>query len=302
MQTQSDIRQAITDRLVAALRTTDNIPWRRPWRATGPRLPTNPVTGRTYSGINVITRWLTAQEKNYPLDVWASYRQWASAGAQVKKGERAERIVYYSQVERRGADEGGVEKIETFPLLKTWTVFNVSQVEGAAVEQFRDLPPAVPFTDENRTEFDRAVAATEADVRHGGDRAYYRRLPDDFVRVPHEERFKSFAAYAETVLHEVGGHWTEHRLGWSGSYALGELRAEIAACFLAAALHIPDGGDLTNHAKYLESWLRALGDDPRVIFRAAAAASRAAEYFLSFSRPQEASDIGVEAGSEATAA
>ena len=45
MQTQAEIRQSITDRLVAALKTGTNIPWRRPWRTLGPRLPTNHVTG-----------------------------------------------------------------------------------------------------------------------------------------------------------------------------------------------------------------------------------------------------------------
>jgi antirestriction protein ArdC len=89
------------------------------------------------------------------------------------------------------------------------------------------------------------------------------------VQVPHEEYFLNFAAYAETILHEVGGHWTEHRLGWSGSYAEGELRAEITACFLSAALGIPDSGDLSNHAKYLESWLQAIEDgDTKFILRA----------------------------------
>lgn len=123
------------------------------------------------------------------------------------------------------------------------------------------------------------------------------------MQVPHEERFESFPAFAETVLHEVGGHWSEHRLGWSGSYAEGELRAEITACFLAAALGLPDGGDLTNHAKYLASWLQALDGDPKFIFRASSAASKAAEFFLSFSRRQDEGTVGeaVEADAEAVA-
>lgn len=299
MQTQAEIRQGITDRLVAALKSgTDKIPWRRPWRTLGPRLPTNHVTGRAYGGINVLTLWLAAQEKNFSVDLWASFNQWKSIGASVKKGAKAERIVFYSPVKKRKQDENGVEKVETFPLLKTWSVFNVAQVEGKAVKQFHAQPSGTKFAEANRDEFDRAVAATGADIRFGGDKAFYKRLPDDFVQVPYEDQFENFAEYAETVLHEVGGHWSEHRLGWSGSYAEGELRAEITACFLAAALGLPDGGDLTNHAKYLESWLKAIeGGDTKFIFRASSAASKAAEYFLSFSRPTEVA--GVESEAEA---
>ena len=54
MQTQNEIRESITNRLVTALKSGSNIPWRRPWRTVGPRLPTNHVTGLTYTGINVL--------------------------------------------------------------------------------------------------------------------------------------------------------------------------------------------------------------------------------------------------------
>lgn len=293
MQTQNEIRESITSRLVAALKSGSNIPWRRPWRTVGPRLPTNHVTGRAYGGINILSLWLAAQERNFPVDLWASYQQWASIKAQVKKGAKSERIVFYSPVKKRKKDENGVERVETFPILKTWSVFNIAQVEGEAVEMFHAQPAAVKFTEPDREEFDRAVAATKADIRFGGDHSFYKRLPDDFVQVPIEGQFENFPGFAETLLHEVGGHWSEHRIGWSGGYAEGELRAEITACFLSAALGIPHSGDLTNHAKYLESWLKAIEDgDTKFIFRASSAASKAAEYFLSFSRPTE--EEGVE--------
>ena len=288
-QSQKEIQQSITDRLVAALKSGSNIPWRRPWRTVGPRLPTNHVTGRAYNGINVLTLWLAAQEKNFPVDLWASYQQWASIGCQVKKAEKSERIVFYSPVKKLKKDANGIEKVETFPILKSWSVFNVAQVEGKAVEEFQSEPSGVKFNDPDRDEFDRAVLATESDIRFGGNKAFYKRLPDDFVQVPNEEFFLNFSSFAETLLHEVGGHWTEHRLGWSGSYAEGELRAEITACFLAASLGIADSGDLANHAKYLESWLQAIEDgDTKFIWRASSAASKAAEYFLAFSQEQAA--------------
>src|SRR5262249_52978415 len=162
---------------------------------------TNHVTSRPYNGINVLTLWLAAQEKNFPVDLWASYQQWASIGAQVKRGEKAERIVFYSPIKKTLKDENGDERLASFPLLKTWSVFNIAQVEGEAVERFhRQIP--VKFDEPNREEFDRVVAATNADIRYGGDRAVYFRLPQDFIQVPFENQFLSYPAFAETVAHE----------------------------------------------------------------------------------------------------
>jgi antirestriction protein ArdC len=123
----------------------------------------------------------------------------------------------------------------------------------------------------------------------------YNRLPADYIQVPQEGHFESFPAFAETVAHELS-HWSEHRMGWTGNYAQGELRAEMAAVFLTAALNIPDSGDLTNHVAYLQSWLSALENDPKFLFRAAAAASKSADFILSFSRGVEAEgELAVEA-------
>lgn len=97
--------------------------------------------------------------------------------------------------------------------------------------------------------------------------------------------------YYATLLHEVAGHWTEHRLGWTGSYAAGELRAEMSACFAMTELGVPHSSDLKNSAAYLDHWLKAMKADHRFIFRASTDASRAVDFFLSFSQVESASEI-----------
>ena len=104
-------------------------------------------------------------------------------------------------------------------------------------------------------------------------------------------------AHAEdkpTLFHELA-HWSESRLNWKGDYPSGELRAEIAAAFVSAELGVPQSDDLTNVNAYLKSWLRSLKDDPRYIFTSSAAASKAADYVLSFSRTPEAVEEPAEA-------
>jgi antirestriction protein ArdC len=82
-------------------------------------------------------------------------------------------------------------------------------------------------------------------------------------------------------------HWTKHekrlardfgRVTWGDEgYAKEELVAELGSAFLCADLAItPEVRD--DHASYIASWLKALKDDKRLIFTAAAHAQRAVDH------------------------
>jgi antirestriction protein ArdC len=128
-------------------------------------------------------------------------------------------------------------------------------------------------------------AATKADIRHGGDRAYYN-VSGDFVQMPPFEAFRDPENYYATLAHECT-HWTRHekrlerdfgrkRFGDEG-YAMEELVAELGAAFLCADLSLTPG-TREDHAAYIASWLKVLKDDKRAIFTAAAHAQRAADF------------------------
>lgn len=63
----------------------------------------------------------------------------------------------------------------------------------------------------------------------------------------------------------------------SKGYAREELVAEMGSAFLCAALGIVP---TVRHVDYLGSWLEVLREDNRAIFRAASAASKAADWLL----------------------
>jgi len=91
-------------------------------------------------------------------------------------------------------------------------------------------------------------------------------------------------------------HFTEPRLNWDRAaegYPAGELVAEIGGCFMASELGLPTGESLANHAAYLQSWLKAMQNDPKYIFKASAQASKAADYLLAFSRKPEPEEVPV---------
>lgn len=298
MPTQTEIRTAITNKIIQSL-SEDRIPWRKPWTGIdGPRLPTNLTTLRPYSGINTMLLWMAEQQHGWPTSYWATFNQLRSVGCHVRKGEKATTIVFWNQIKKTVQDANG-EKEKTIPFLKTWSVFNLSQAEGPLVEKFLAKPALRTFEKVDRTEFDAAVAATAAEIEFGHERAAYLRHPDDKIVMPDEGRFLSFPDFATTLLHELA-HFSESRLQWTGSYAEGELRAEIASAFMSSALGIPSGDDLTNVKGYVQSWLQALENDPKYIFKAAAAASKAADYILSFSHPK--SEDGTDHATAAAAA
>ena len=150
------------------------------------------------------------------------------------------------------------------------------------------------------------IAATGAEIKHGGDRAFYS-LPmpaaswpnhktGDTITMPARSRFDSPEVYLETCLHELS-HWAEVRVDWDRSqhgYAMGELVAEISACYLASELGMPI--TLEQHAAYLKSWCDGMKDSSSFIFKACSMASKTTDFLLSFVRPEETE--GIEEGEE----
>ena len=93
----------------------------------------------------------------------------------------------------------------------------------------------------------------------------------------------------------------EPRTGWDhrkNGYALGELAAEIASCYVAAELGIPQGEGLGNHAAYLKNWLEALRNDRNYIFKAAKQATKVTDFLLDFVRKPEPEAVGAVPMSE----
>ncbi|HEY4311528.1 MAG TPA: zincin-like metallopeptidase domain-containing protein [Pirellulales bacterium] len=139
---------------------------------------------------------------------------------------------------------------------------------------------------------ERFFANTKADIRYGGNRAYYANEAD-YVRMPPFETFRDAESHAATLGHELT-HWTKHasrlnrdlgRKKWGDEgYAMEELVAELASAFLCADLSItPEVRE--DHASYIHKWLKVLKDDKRAVFSAASLASQAAD-FLHGLQPQ----------------
>ncbi len=137
------------------------------------------------------------------------------------------------------------------------------------------------------------IAATNAAIRHGGERAFYS-VDGDFIQLPERQKFSSVGAYYETAIHELA-HWSEPRQQFDRQqlgYAMCELVAEMSACFVGSEIGIPHGEALENHASYLKSWLDQMKGDANFIFRASKMASATTDFLLAFVREPEAALVG----------
>lgn len=286
MSYQTELRNRINDRIIAEMSKGGPMPWIKPWSsAKNTGYPVNAVSKKLYRGVNVLLLQMTEFSSRY----WATYRQWQVLGGQVRKGERGTKIVFWKPISTKRLDVNGEEVKRTFPLLREYTVFCADQCDGA--ERFQVQPGDGTNVVVDFEPAQKVIDAVGADIRHvAGDKAYYARPPQDFIVVPPKEQFANgpfgMAGYISTCFHELL-HFSESRLGWTGSYCLGELRAELGSCYLAAEVGIPASENLENHARYLDHWLKAMKADSRVIFQISSAASKGADYILEFSRQHQ---------------
>lgn len=280
----------VTSRVIAELEA-GRLPWVQPWDAAacGCTMPANAVTGRRYSGINVLILWAAVIEGGYPSQRWLTLRQAQAAGGHVRKGERGTVVCYADRFTPRAEEERARDEdreARQIAFLKRFTVFNVDQCDGLPT-RLAETPELPSISDADRIAVaDALIEASGADFRIGGGEAYYAPF-GDYIAVPPQLAFHSRINWYRTALHELG-HWTGHpsRLGrgqsgafGSAAYAREELVAEMASAFLCASLSIRP---TVRHADYIGSWLAVLREDERAIFRATSAASKAADYLLAF--------------------
>ena len=301
MATQEQIRDQITRQIITSLEQGGLPPWRQPWIGTANTgRPANVVSTKSYRGINPLLLALHQHRHGFRSRWYGTFRQWQDRGGRIMRrpndvppGQWGCGIIYYAPITKTITDPTtGEETEEKYPLLKTYSIFCIDQVEGDHLDHLRardDGPVNTDFVDFEPAEL--AVRATEADIRYTGDRAFYHRGAD-YIQVPPKGKFPKESEFYAVCMHELA-HWSEKRTEWTGDYAEGELRAEIASAYMLAELGVPQSDNLENQKSYLANWLQSLRNDNRFIFKASTAANKAADFILSFSRQPEPEEVPV---------
>ena len=267
--------------------------WTKPWQAQASLGHCNVKSGKPYNGTNIFLLAVSAMKNGYSSNEWGTFKQWQSKGANVKKGQKGTPIIYFDKIKIKDKE---TDEETMIPMLKGFTVFNAEQVEGY------EAKPVEPIkeTKERDQRAEALIKSTGADIRYGGDRAFY--VPSqDFVQMPILEDFNGtdtssdLEAYYSTMFHELT-HWTGNKsrldrkmIGRFGSnaYAFEELIAELGAVFITCQVGI-NVAPRPDHAKYLNNWLEVIKSDKKAMVKAFAQAQKASDYILGFEQAQQA--------------
>jgi putative DNA primase/helicase len=277
-------------------------PWQKPWQPGERFMPYNPTTGNEYHGMNAM--WLMSRAESQDLGDarWMTFRQAQEQDAHVRKGEKGTPIQFWKwqglepvrdASGKPVVDQEGqpVRQMVRYERPRVWSavVFNAAQIEGLPPAPIRPVLPEW----ERHERAETILTNAGVPIRHTpGDRAFYR-LSEDTITLPERGQFPIGDRYYATALHELGhatGHPSRlardltHPFGSEG-YAREELRAEIGSLMLGEQLGI--GHDPGQHVAYVAGWIKALEQDPREIFRAAADAEKITKMIRSFERVQE---------------
>lgn len=290
-------RAEITEKFVSMV-SDPTLDWVKQWSGSSLDSPHNPCSGTRYNGGNRLYLTLVAGITGDPR--FCTYKQASKRGWQVKRGAHGCIVEKFGPVTVYERDEDGnvvtdddgnrVVKFKYYKPLAYYMVFNFADIEGVP-----ELAKPEPMTPDQMTELmDAFIDTSDCPVVEGeSDRASY--SPDlDRVRIPSRDVFDDSTAALHTLLHEMG-HSTgaakrlnrEGIVNWSGfgseSYAFEELVAELTSVFTSNYVHadaMQSDEHRRNHAAYLQSWLRALHDDPDYLFKAAAKAEAASDYIV----------------------
>lgn len=286
VQTQSDIYQRITDKILADLEK-GNLTWRKPWNSEhleGKVMRPLRWNNIPYTGINTLVLWGTAADQGYSHAHWMTYNQAIELKAAIRKGEKGTQIVYADKITVEKDTPEGKTELSNIPFLKTYSVFNVSQIEGLP-EKFYQTPevPTVNACD-RIDKLEKFFAETKADIYRGNEASYNQSRGR--IQMPPFESFESAPSYYATLAHELT-HWTKHpkrldrdlgrKTYGDEGYAKEELVAELGACFLAADLGFEPMPE-EKHSAYIQSWLEALKVNKKFIFSAASLAEKSTTY------------------------
>ena len=282
-----DIYQSATEQIIRAIEKGAG-KWKLPWHQT--ELPINIRYGRSnYNWLNSSILWMAQEANNFDSNIWGTKRAWENKGAKVRSEESRKGTTifkFYPKNQNKGQNIDQ-NKIESGVGQTTSVVYNADQVDGFERNVSEDTELTFDI-DHVRT----FVANTKAEIRHGGDEAYYD-PKTDHIQLPDRYKFQDTSGssanenYYGALLHELI-HWTgnKHRCDRpfgdffrSSTQAFEELIAELGSAFLCIELGVTRQPRKVS-INYINSWLKKLHSDKHYYFRAARNAEQAVKFLI----------------------
>lgn len=280
----NEIYEMITERITRELKK-GKVPWLKPW--TGSAGALSRQTGKPYSWLNQLAM---------PAGEYATFNQIKKEGGKVNKGAKSYPIVFWKLYTKEVENAEGETEEKTIPVLRYYRVFNIE--EDTDLEPKRtveNIETAHTIDELERVKNGYINKYNIGFTEEEGDRAFY--VPAlDSVTVPKMEQFPKTAEYYSTVFHELA-HSTGHksrlnRLNMTAhfgtcDYSREELVAELTACGIMHEMGEETSSSFRNSTAYIQSWLKALENDSKMIVWASGRAEKAFDMIMSSAEPAE---------------
>lgn len=303
METKKNIYEMVTNRIIEQLQK-GIVPWQRPWSgaslADGGAI--NYCTRKPYSYLNQL---LLGREGE-----WLTFKQVKAQGGSIKKGAKAGLVVYYTTVtksKREKENEDGeniietVSQLHTFPILKYYNVFHISDCTGIEskikeVQPNEDIKPVDAAENIINGYLDRESGLKFQNDKVSGN-AYYS-PSQDMVVVPKLSQYEIVEEYYSTTFHELT-HSTMHpnrcnrksdmksSMFGGEDYSREELVAELGSAMLCNASGLDCDKAFKNSVAYIQGWLKQLKNDNKMIIWASSRAEKAAKYIMDIKDEKE---------------
>ncbi|MFA5760234.1 MAG: zincin-like metallopeptidase domain-containing protein [Dehalococcoidales bacterium] len=274
---KKSVYEIITDRVIQLIES-GQLNWKKTWAL---QEPMNYVSGKKYNGINHIL--LSCMGFSSPY--WLTYKQATDMGGNIKKGSKGVPVVYFARKESKDKKvlKNGTEKAQFYVILRYYTVFNTEQCENIPEKSYN--APII----RDHSEIETLISAHNPELSRGNP-AYSPGM--DIIYMPDIKEFSSQNNYYKTFFHEMS-HWTGHKdrlnrdevtrkSGRFGDedYSKEELVAELSAAFISSIYNISSDDTEANTAAYIQSWIKVLKNDPKMIISASSRAQKATEFLL----------------------
>lgn len=297
--------QKLVDSLVELMQQ-GTAPWRKEWAASGSGHHLNLISGHKYSGSNVCLLALQQIVRGSALPYWVGRTQAKAAGWCPKKGSKGAYIIRPQLNKYEQTDDSGkvVTNNDGTPVVNAWVsfkpvcVFNAADLQGdglqEAIEKMQGIDTAKP-AHERIAHAESILSSWQVDVTLGGNRAFYSPA-NDRIAVPNLQDFSNPESFYATWAHEAI-HSTGHKdrlardlyneFGTPG-YAREELVAELGAVMLCDRLEI--SSNFTNHAAYLEHWVKMLKESPKILYKILSESRKAADLICPEAREESSGE------------
>lgn len=285
---KKNIYDIVTENFIEELKK-GIIPWEKPWVTLAYKNGEDfrcggwsHETGKPYSLLN---QMLLSEEGEY-----LTFKQVQAEGGRVKKGAKSHPIFYYKsiEVEQRNNKTNQLETVSV-PMLKYYRVFHINDTEGIEPKFKPDTSVLDGMKEPQRCKEAERVIKNYTDrelikIYHKEQNEAYYSPVDDCIVLPLKKQFKKKAEYYSTVFHELthstGAEDRLHRFNGAydkKAYSLEELVAEIGAHVMLKQLGLETKSSKKNNTAYIQSWLKALSNDTRMIVKASSRAKKAVD-------------------------